>query len=88
MEAVKVDRSKVMSRAWKIFKGGRYSKSFSICLRRAWEVEKSNIAYAAKLEEIKANIRIPNRNIETPAMYAARSSWNMDYYANNRYNGD
>lgn len=88
MEAVKVDRSKVMSRAWKIFKGGRYSTSFGVCLRRAWEVEKSNIAYAAKQEEIKANTRIPNRVAETSTAYAARSSWNMNYYANNRYNGD
>ena len=52
MKVVKVDRSKVMSRAWKIFKSGRYSNSFGVCLRRAWEVEKSNIAYAAKQEEI------------------------------------
>lgn len=88
MKVVKVDRSKVMSRVWKIFKSGRYSNSFGVCLRRAWEVEKSNIAYAAKQEEIKVNTRIPNRTVETFAMFSARSSWNMNYYANNRYNGD
>lgn len=46
-----IDKSKVMKRAWNIFRGNTpFSYSFSAALRRAWEVEKANIEYTAKKE--------------------------------------
>jgi hypothetical protein len=39
-----ISKSKVMSRAWKIFRGNsKYSFSFSDSLKRAWAVEKEDL---------------------------------------------
>ena len=48
-----IDKSKVMRRAWNIFrsKSSPYSYSFAESLRRAWHVEKAEIAYVAKLAQ-------------------------------------
>jgi hypothetical protein len=44
-----INKSAVMTRGWNIYRGKyHYSNSFAACLRRAWEVEKENIAYRAK----------------------------------------
>lgn len=50
-----VDKSEIMKRAWRIFRGNNpYSYSFSDALRRAWFVAKANIAYEVKQAEIAA----------------------------------
>ena len=47
-----INKSRIMKRAWSIFKGSNpYSYSFSASLRRAWEVEKANIASEIKQAE-------------------------------------
>lgn len=42
-----INKSNLMKRAWSIFRSGDsfYSKSFSLALSRAWEVEKANAEY-------------------------------------------
>lgn len=48
-----IDKSKVMSRAWRIYRSGvaYYSLSFSLSLSRAWELEKAEIAYERRKAE-------------------------------------
>jgi len=42
----RINKSEVMKRAWRIYRGRNpYSYSFSAALRRAWEVEKANASY-------------------------------------------
>ncbi len=44
-----VNKSRLMKRAWAIYKGvNPYSYSFSAALRRAWEVEKAALEYEAR----------------------------------------
>lgn len=44
-----INKSQLMKRAWNIFRGNNaWSGNFSVSLRRAWEIEKANIAYEAK----------------------------------------
>ena len=49
----KIDKSKVMKRAWGIYclNMTLYS-SFSACLKRAWQIEKENMVYNNKQEAI------------------------------------
>lgn len=48
----RINKSEVMKRAWKIFRGKNpYSYSFSAALRRAWFVEKENAR--AEIERIE-----------------------------------
>lgn len=56
-----IDKSKVMKRAWNIFRGkSLYSYSFSDSLSRAWFVEKEAIAYAQrKAEELVRKESMP-----------------------------
>lgn len=53
-----------MSRAWSIYKGNNpFNSSFSASLRRAWVVEKAEIAYAAKkAEEAQRKAEIAERD--------------------------
>jgi hypothetical protein len=45
----KISKAAVMTRAWNIFRGKyHYSDKFSECLRRAWQVERDNVASRAK----------------------------------------
>lgn len=49
------DKSRVMKRAWSIYKGNTpYSYSFSAALRRAWEVEKADAEYAERKARMAA----------------------------------
>lgn len=55
-----VNKSKLMKRAWAIYKGvNPYSYSFSAALRRVWEVEKATLEYEAR-EARKAAIKAEN----------------------------
>lgn len=55
-----VNKSRLMKRAWAIYKGvNPYSYSFSAALRRAWEVEKATLEYEAR-EARKAAIEAEN----------------------------
>lgn len=87
-----IDKSKVMKRAWDIFRGNNpYSHSFSDALRRAWEVEGAWIAYEeekaakeaerARLEAWRASAEY--KAITENAQYC--NTWNAGitaYYAN------
>lgn len=47
-----INKSKVMKRAWNIFRGNNpYSYSFSAALNRAWIVEKESIRFEAEKAE-------------------------------------
>ena len=49
-----VNKSKLMKRAWNIYKGNNpYSYSFSAALRRAWAVEKEYLEYNERKAEDK-----------------------------------
>lgn len=52
---MKIDKSKVMKRAWSIFRNKyatQYNSSFSSALTRAWELEKKAIRYEAEQRAI------------------------------------
>ncbi|MGI6048872.1 MAG: hypothetical protein ACOYEG_12855 [Petrimonas sp.] len=53
-----INKSDLMKRAWAIFRSGHefYSRSFSLSLQRAWEVEKANLKY--RIEEAEKAARI------------------------------
>jgi len=73
-----------MTRAWSISKSGHsfYSRSFSLSLKRAWEVEKE-----AHIREEMKYTWTP-KNIDYSFDMSALSGSLSDYYANNRYNRD
>lgn len=97
MNAPKYNRSRVMKMAWSMFRNGkkigRRVLTFAECLKEAWKSER--IAYnkamsmynlwnlAAKQEKE----RDAKRNVGTCSM-AFASGTLVNYYANNRYNGD
>lgn len=84
-----------MKRAWNIFRGNNpYSYSFSAALRRAWEVEKSTVAYNARKAEEAANMArietLQASRINETANYAFMAGC-AKYYSNARpgqYMGD
>lgn len=50
-----INKSRVMNRAWAIFKGNTpYSYSFSVALRRSWEIEKANAEYLERKARMAA----------------------------------
>ena len=50
---ITINKSRIMTTAWGIFKSNSvYSASFSMSLRRAWEIEKREIAKARKDAEV------------------------------------
>ena len=93
MAAMKIDKSRLMKRAWNIYRGNNpYSGNFSIALRRAWYVEKETIAYQLQqLAEAEAKARKTERsssncNLEKSPSFIAGL---LNYYGNsNRYYGD
>lgn len=93
MTPSKFNKSAIMKRAWRIYKGGNYSKRFSDCLSRAWFVEKENIRYNAEQERINAWVNRKSVKVEftaeqKQAAEATRIASLTNYYANNTYNGD
>lgn len=83
-----INKSKLMKRAWTIFKGNNpYSDSFSESLRRAWFVEKEALAYAERkaAEAVKEIRRTDFRGSKGESFIAGC----LEYYNNdNRYYGD
>ncbi len=84
-------KSQVMKRAWSIFKskptsqwGFDFSK-FSDCLRRAWEIIKSNIAHRAEKEKEAAQAARPKVEL-AGCKYDA--DYMRAYYSTNAYKGD
>jgi hypothetical protein len=92
-----INKSQLMKRAWNIFRGNNlYSYSFSAALRRAWEVERANIAWEAKKAAEKARLAAYHASDEYKAYKASGMSADFmtgcaAYYANARsgqYMGD
>ena len=83
----RINKSEVMKRAWKIFRGRNpYSYSFSAALRRAWVVEKANAEYAAR-EARKETVK----SAYSPVMSAEFEAGCTAYYRNavqGQYFGD
>jgi hypothetical protein len=83
----RINKSEVMKRAWKIFRGRNpYSYSFSAALRRAWEVEKANAACRVR-EAQKESAKTAYR----PVLSAAFEAGCAAYYRNavqGQYFGD
>lgn len=80
-----ISKSKVMTRAWNIFRGNNpFSYSFSAALRRAWEVEKATIIYEAKkTEEVeRAEFRKNNPVKESIDWYNAYNPAISNHYSN------
>ena len=68
---ITINKSRIMTTAWGIFKSNSvYSASFSMSLRRAWEIEKREIANARKEAEVAA------RMAEYEALVAAKRERN------------
>ena len=74
----KINKSQLMQRAWNIYRGrSAWSGNFSCSLRKAWEVEKANIAYeeekaARAAEQARVDALREERrrnNIDTDAMW-------------------
>lgn len=96
MKANRVSKSDVMKKAWTIYKKTSYNsfitdskRRFASCLERAWQAEKENVIYRAKQAEEKER---EERNKDLPRnnslnMVALAGSL-LNYYSNNRYNGD
>lgn len=80
-----VNKSRLMRRAWMIYKGNNpYSGSFSESLRRAWFVEKETLRYEAeKAERIVAEAK---RSVRETTVKAERSEayvrGAIEYYSN------
>ncbi len=88
-----VNKSRLMKRAWAIYKGvNPYSYSFSAALRRAWEIEKAALEYEAR-EARKTAIKAENaaRSTRISNASAAWVAGAAAYYSNARpgqYFGD
>lgn len=89
-----VNKSKLMKRAWTIYRGvNPYSYSFSVALRRAWEVERATLEYEVR-EARKAAIEAENAAARAKQTSVTNVSWMAGaaaYYSNARpgqYFGD
>jgi hypothetical protein len=89
-----VNKSRLMKRAWTIYKGvNPYSYSFSVALRRAWEVERATLEYEVRVAR-KAAIEAENAAARAKQTSVTNVSWMAGaaaYYSNARpgqYFGD
>ena len=81
----RINKSEVMQRAWKLFRGKNpYSYSFSAALRRAWFVEKENAR--AEIERIERAAAVIPSHSDMPLLDASRYYNGADSYG--RYFGD
>lgn len=86
----KVNKSNLLKRAWSIYRGTSvYSFSFSDSLKRAWEVEKENIAYAERKEQEAAEKEAEAKRLAEHKAKNGEANWNeimgsyiADQYAN------
>lgn len=89
----KISKRDVMTRAWRIYRSGNYSKSFGECLSRAWKVEKENAVYRAEQAKIEAWNNCPRIEVViTEEMkeqcYQAKVTAMASLYASGVYSGD
>jgi hypothetical protein len=89
----KYNRSWVMTRAHKIYKNNRdMFPTFSLALKRAWELVEANKSYDAKKGKEAtwtanyAKAQANKTSVSTSMNHMAKTLTN--YYANNTYNGD
>ena len=82
MKAGKINKSKIMKKAWFYFRTYKGAWDFSYCLKRAWKGEKESIAIMAKYEEEK----------RSKVIYKSVADIGLDayerFYSNSRYIGD
>lgn len=65
---LKISKSNVMKRAWSIYRGESfYSRSFSLSLERAWEVEKATLAYNIQKQKY-AELFSPDTNYKNDSV--------------------
>ncbi len=97
MEAPKYNKARIMKSAWSMFKSGkkigRHILTFSECLKEAWKDERSSYDKAMKMYQLfnlnkkQCESRDAKRNVKVSSM-AFMADTLVNYYANNRYNGD
>lgn len=97
METPKYNKSRVMKSAWSMFKSGkkigRHVLTFGECLKEAWKDERSSYDKAMKMYQLfninkkQCEGRNAKRNVKVSSM-AFMADTLVNYYANNRYNGD
>lgn len=97
MNTPKFNKSNVMKMAWSMFrkgkKVGRHVLSFAECLKEAWKLERASYDKAMKIFIIRKKVaeeeKIKNKGIQTSTCSLSfMSDTLVNYYANNRYNGD
>lgn len=97
MKTPKCNKSRVMKSAWSMFKGGKKYRNhvltFGECLKEAWKSERALYDKDMKMYNLwninkkQCEERDAKRNIGTCSMSFMANTL-MDYYTNNRYNGD
>lgn len=97
MNTPKFNKSNVMKMAWSMFrkgkKVGRHVLSFAECLKEAWKLERVSYDKAMKMYKLfilnkkQCEERDAKYNTGTCSM-AFMANTLVNYYANNRYNGD
>ena len=89
MEAPKYSKSRIMKSAWSMFKAGKKYRNhvltFGECLKEAWKNERSSYNKAMNMYNLW-NLAAKQEK-ERDAM-AFMADTLVNYYANNRYNGD
>ncbi len=85
MEAPKYSKSRIMKSAWSMFKAGKKYRNhvltFGECLKEAWKNERSSYNKAMNMYNLW------NLDVKVSSM-AFMADTLVNYYANNRYNGD
>lgn len=97
MTAPKYKKSNLMKLAWNMFKAGKKYRNhvltFAECLKEAWKAEKARFTKAMSMYKLwnktdeEQSKRDAGRNIGICSMSFMAETL-VNYYLNNRYNGD
>ena len=97
MEAPKYSKSRIMKSAWSMFKAGKKYRNhvltFGEWVEGAWKNERSSYNKAMNMYNLwnlaakQEKERDAKRNVKVSSM-AFMADTLVNYYANNRYNGD
>ena len=97
MTTPKYNKSNLMKSAWSMFKAGKKFRNhvltFAECLKEAWKAEKARFTKAMSLYNLwtlaakQEKERTAKINVRTCSMSFMADTL-VNYYANNRYNGD
>lgn len=97
MTAPKYNKSNLMKSAWNMFKSGKKYRNhvltFAECLKEAWRAERAGFTKAMNMYNLwnlaakQEKERDAKRNVKVYSM-AFMADTLVNYYANNRYNGD